>query len=563
MTPAKTEGAGHIAGGIPIASATFPPRRMMHSRSRFLAAITVFCMALSPANAYGQNQQPATSAGNPASTTKLPESDQQSTSKPPTSGGQTVARPSATGAQENQSPQVNTSNSGQQKNNPETSTQRPTTDFATSFLAGGAINTFTISVPVEKIPERVGAKFRWTERRGGNVFSCVDYDSTKPINDGTKPTDDSPGILPALTKAEGTKTLPDNSHQTITAVTIGIPNPPCIWPPWQRATVTLTRGIDPNSPELSDPQSVLVSVLWFPLFLTLLIIGSIYPGCALIGWYIKNRRFTRGRSSIADPNQTPPDFWASLDPVQITANSYGRASLGKLQIFGFSLLIFGLMLFYLLRNGVIAELSTDVLYLLGISAAGATGGKLVQLNKRRLSYPNWAWLRRHNWLPRISDDFSARAHWRELITDYDGKEFDVYSFQMAIFSLVVAIALLLTNLSSFQSFHISTVLLGLLGISQGVFVVGRAADTTAYQELDNALDELRKKENSYIVLSTQPDKQADAEAALKAYRTQAQQTAIMFWDIYGEQIGGEPQKPAELDPTHLAALVPDKAAPRP
>lgn len=129
------------------------------------------------------------------------------------------------------------------------------------------------------------------------------------------------------------------------------------------------------------------------------------------------------------PAGKPPSFWSSLDPVQITANPFGRASLAKLQIFAFSLLVFALMLYYLLRTGILITLSTDILMLLGISAAGATGGKLTYLAKRRLSFPNWAWLRRNNWLPSVQDDVSPRARWAELITDYDGKEFDVYSFQ--------------------------------------------------------------------------------------------------------------------------------------
>jgi hypothetical protein len=73
------------------------------------------------------------------------------------------------------------------------------------------------------------------------------------------------------------------------------------------------------------------------------------------------------------------------------------------------------------------QLSIDILALLGISAVGATGGKLTQVAKRRLSFANWAWLRRNQWLPTKADDFSPRARWSELVTDYDGKEFDVYS----------------------------------------------------------------------------------------------------------------------------------------
>src|SRR6202040_4115573 len=107
-----------------------------------------------------------------------------------------------------------------------------------------------------------------------------------------------------------------------------------------------------------------------------------------------------------------------------------------------------------------------------------------------------------------------RARWAELITDYDAREFDVYSFQMAIFSLIVAVALITTNLAGLEAFHIPTELLGLLGLSQGVFIVGRAAGTSAYQELDAALSDVRKKSQEYLIAEG-PDKK---KAALDAFQ---------------------------------------------
>jgi len=141
-----------------------------------------------------------------------------------------------------------------------------------------------------------------------------------------------------------------------------------------------------------------------------------------------------------------------------------------------------------------------------------------------------------------------------LITDYDGKEFDVYSFQMAIFSLIVAVSLITTNLAGIEAFHIPPELLGLLGLSQGVFIVGRAAGTSPYQELDQTLTDVRRKAGLYLAAKT--DKQKDPEAALVAFREAVQQAASMFWDLYGEQIG-EDRKPKELSPDALARLTPD------
>ena len=437
-------------------------------------------------------------------------------------------------------------------NSPPGATEPVIAEFTTGILAGGATNTVTITLPMSRIPDQLRAEFMFlSARHDREVFSC------------------DRGVLPAevregLTKAERSENVPNGGGtRTVTVVTLSVPSPHCSWPPWQEAKVKLSAKIRPAAGDEASEDVLLsgtvrVGVFWFPLAVTLAIVGAIYPGCAMIAWYINKRRLQRAVASDPALATTtagkPPSFWSSLDPVQITANPFGRASLAKLQIFAFSLLVFALMLYYLLRTGILITLSTDILMLLGISAAGATGGKLTYLAKRRLSFPNWAWLRRNNWLPSVQDDVSSRARWAELITDYDGKEFDVYSFQMAIFSLIVAVSLITTNLAGIEAFHIPPELLGLLGLSQGVFIVGRAAGTSPYQELDQTLTDVRTKAGLYLAAKT--DKQKDPEAALEAFREAVQQAASMFWDLYGEQIG-EDRKPKELSPDALARLTPD------
>jgi hypothetical protein len=425
-------------------------------------------------------------------------------------------------------------------------------EFTTGILAGGATNTVTITLPMNRILDQLRAEFTFlSARHDREVFSCDRAVLPAEVREG-------------LTKAERSENVPNGGGtRTVTVVTLSVPAPHCSWPPWQEAKVKLLAKIRPAAGDEASEDVLLngtvrVSVFWFPLAVTLAIVGAIYPGCAMIAWYINKRRLQRAVASdpvlATTPAGKPPSFWSSLDPVQITANPFGRASLAKLQIFAFSLLVFALMLYYLLRTGILITLSTDILMLLGISAAGATGGKLTYLAKRRLSFPNWAWLRRNNWLPSVQDDVSPRARWAELITDYDGKEFDVYSFQMAIFSLIVAVSLITTNLAGIEAFHIPPELLGLLGLSQGVFIVGRAAGTSPYQELDQTLTDVRKKAGLYLAAKT--DKQKDPEAALVAFREAVQQAASMFWDLYGEQIG-EDRKPKELSPDALARLTPD------
>jgi len=95
---------------------------------------------------------------------------------------------------------------------------------------------------------------------------------------------------------------------------------------------------------------------------------------------------------------------------------------------------------------------------------------------------------------------------------------------MAIFSLIVAVSLITTNLAGIVAFHIPPELLGLLGLSQSRRQ-GRAG-TSPYQELDKTLTDVRTKEGLYLAAKT--DKQKDPDAALRTLREAVQQAASMF-----------------------------------
>jgi hypothetical protein len=197
-----------------------------------------------------------------------------------------------------------------------------------------------------------------------------------------------------------------------TRLLIDVPPPPCIWPPIQTAHVAIKAKVD-NSPEAKTlfDEKIGISVLWFPLSMTSLALALIYPGCAMVAFYAKQRHYEKDcidAETKGQPKPEKPTLLGTLDPVQITANPQGRASLAKLQIFVFSLLVFGLLLYYQLRYGVLAGMSFDVLALMGISAIGAVGGKLANISRRRISLENWAWLRRKGWLP-VGKDVAPRA----------------------------------------------------------------------------------------------------------------------------------------------------------
>ena len=202
--------------------------------------------------------------------------------------------------------------------------------------------------------------------------------------------------------------------------------------------------------------------------------------------------------------------------------------------------------YYQFRNGILSGLSEDVLILLGISAVGTVGGRITYAAKRRLSLDNWVWLRRKGWLPPSAEAGAGRAKWRELIVDADSKEFDPYSFQMAIFSVVVAVALIASSLTGLTTFEIPNELLGLLGLSQVVFIGGKAAEKSPYVELDERLTSLRQRERkcqlavAAAAAVTDPTARAVADAAVKAerdaFKTETAQAADMFTVLYRESL---------------------------
>ena len=126
----------------------------------------------------------------------------------------------------------------------------------------------------------------------------------------------------------------------------------------------------------------------------------------------------------------------------ITQGVHARASLSKLQFFFFTLAVLWVVVAVLAWTGQLAGLSSDVVVLLGIGAAGTAGGKVTAIAKNRLGFDNWAWLVRKGW---IKESVERGANTRkpefgDLLRS--GGEFDISKFQLFVFSFVVGVALI-------------------------------------------------------------------------------------------------------------------------
>jgi hypothetical protein len=178
-----------------------------------------------------------------------------------------------------------------------------------------------------------------------------------------------------------------------------------------------------------------------------------------------------------------------VNPIHLTANAFNQASVQKLQVLIFSFLVGWLVLSLVLRTGALVDLSPTIVALLGISGIGAATAQITYQQKTRLSFENWAWLEKKGVLERPDPKTMPGPQWRDLVLT--NREFDVYKLQTIIFSIAVAFALVAAGASNLSSFTVPDALLGILGLSQVVYIGGILVRPPAVNDLDEALTKLR------------------------------------------------------------------------
>lgn len=203
----------------------------------------------------------------------------------------------------------------------------------------------------------------------------------------------------------------------------------------------------------------------------------------------------------------------TLNPVRITAGVLGDGSISQLQVFGFTLMIGSLMFFLWLWTGLLSNISQDLLVLMGISSAGAVGAKYTATLKSQLSDESARFLHTEGWFsgPDISTAAGAPSFGDLLLTN---NRLDVYKFQMAIFSVLVAVYILGNGSTDLGEVKISETLLYLIGISHGVYVGGKAVSDTQ-SALNDRVKSLIALKARYAAAATQADRDQTAADYLR------------------------------------------------
>lgn len=208
-----------------------------------------------------------------------------------------------------------------------------------------------------------------------------------------------------------------------------------------------------------------------------------------------------------------------LDLIAFTAEKSGKASISNLQITWFTLVVFGLLIHVLLRTGELSDISEDILWLLGISGGSKIIASMgIDVASNRLSLDNLAWLRTQGWLKDSNQE--KNANWKDLINT--NGNFDVYKYQLLLFSFIVGITLTISGIKVLTEFKLPQGFLGLLGLSNVVYILGDKISPNSIAELNTHINELRGFEKDY---ASDPSK----------YIMKARDVASILTLIYGKE----------------------------
>jgi hypothetical protein len=202
---------------------------------------------------------------------------------------------------------------------------------------------------------------------------------------------------------------------------------------------------------------------------------------------------------------------------------------------------------------MLCDLSGTILTLLGINGLGATVAKGADAQRNTILPENRAWLLRRNWILTAKTPVdTSKASWRDLFST-DG-EFDVYRYQSFIFSLVVIVALIAAGVTQLSTFVIPDTILGIVGLSQLVYIGGKLVTPTNMSDLNAAITDLRDREKKFRDSATAAKRGAvgnlqeaialAGQSAYDTYKDKAKDVAALF-----ELQTGNPVGAASLEPS--------------
>lgn len=306
-----------------------------------------------------------------------------------------------------------------------------------------------------------------------------------------------------------------------TIVSIDVPNNVAGW--WTRRNLYIYQCDSTRRPFNVSYLPVYLSPYHASIWLAVAIVIAVY--------FLSAKAFGR----LSGATLTGAKAW---NPIRITAGSDNRGSLSAFQVFFFTILVFAMLAYVLLRTGVLSDLSTTVLELLGIAGVGAAAAKGADSSKTALDPTNQAWLMNKGWFDKDSTNAAADPSFYDLISS-DGS-FDVYRFQSLIFTGAVGLALFAGGVFQLASFTVPQNILGILGLSQVVYIAGKLVTSNNATQLNAVITDLRNAESAYREAAhTSSDTQEAKDKAARtkaAFLDRAGGAAKLFTDVTGRPV---------------------------
>ena len=225
-----------------------------------------------------------------------------------------------------------------------------------------------------------------------------------------------------------------------------------------------------------------------------------------------------------ETNEVKGPRWLAytFSPIRISSAWFGEASMSQVQLLIFTFIVAGLLFYHWWTSWVLSELSANLLMLIGISAVGTAASKFAQTVKTSLNDQTARYLIGKGWYGWELIPAQNRATLSHLLLT-DGR-LDIYKFQMAIFTIVVACYVISVGQASLGDVKISETMLYLIGISQGVYVGGKAV-TDRTTDLEAAVQKMIELEDKIHAAKTPDEKKSLYDEYAKAATTAASEFA--------------------------------------
>jgi hypothetical protein len=209
-----------------------------------------------------------------------------------------------------------------------------------------------------------------------------------------------------------------------------------------------------------------------------------------------------------------------FDPAFICQDAFGYMSLARFQVFLFTLALLGVVGYAFMMTGRIPSVDPTVLVLAGITLGGSTLAGAA--TKPVVETGNRLWLLGNG----ILDSPRRRPRWSDLLTG-DG-EVDITRVQALAFTCFAVVSMVVSGAEDLGNFKIPEQLNYLIGLSQTVYVAGKALPADAPRRLNEELRSVRGAERQVL------DKPCDA-AAIAEFRRQANGVATSLTDVFGDR----------------------------